>query len=297
MIFFMTKELLMAARDQSTLGFILDSGILRQAARQLEARLANEPDQPELLRQLADLYRKTGQLEHAARQYERLRQLLPGDAAAARLSASLTSRPLPPAAPSWPPRFVTLPDFLPAERLEEILTFAQTQQRSLTPSSVYDAERGAALVKPGKRSSSDALLQGNDLGWFVQRINDLRTALAELLQEPAPAGSFEECRLTCHGDGCFFKPHIDATPHRPNRLWSIVYYFYFPPQRYSGGELILYDWDHETGKAAETFTTIIPRQNLLVAFSSSCWHEVLPVRCTTSDWTAGRFTLNGWIHR
>ena len=57
-------------------------------------------------------------------------------------------------------------------------------------------------------------------------------------------------------------------------------YFHTSPQRFTGGELKLYDtWvtDNHSMPAA-TYTTLTPLDNSIVFFRSDCFHEV-SVRC------------------
>ena len=87
-----------------------------------------------------------------------------------------------------------------------------------------------------------------------------------------------------------------ATGPAATRRMGFLLYFDFPPRRFTGGELLLYDLDPDTLWPVPRFTNLPPETNSLVVLPANCWHEVLPVRCPGDDWTAGRFTYSGWIH-
>jgi len=81
---------------------------------------------------------------------------------------------------------------------------------------------------------------------------------------PAPVSL--ELKLTAHGDGAYFRPHIDmsigpdrqplgATPGE-DRLLSAVYYFYAEPKAFSGGQLRLYAF----GRSEDQRTTTHPHR-------------------------------------
>jgi Rps23 Pro-64 3,4-dihydroxylase Tpa1-like proline 4-hydroxylase len=106
------------------------------------------------------------------------------------------------------------------------------------------------------------------------------------------------CKLTAWHDGCFFHLHQDrATGPAATRRLGFLYYFDFPPRRFHGGELLLYDRDPDSLWPRPSFTNIPPHNNALAVIPSHCWHEVLPVRIEDrEDWYAGRFTFSGWFH-
>lgn len=107
--------------------------------------------------------------------------------------------------------------------------------------------------------------------------------------------SLRDLRLDRYGDGDFFSAHADRVAGAPERVVAFIYYFYFPPKRFEGGELMIYDWNMEEGGPASTGTAIAPDLNQLVILPAHSWHEVLPVRCVSHEWEAARFTLHGWI--
>ncbi|RMH75847.1 MAG: proline hydroxylase [Cyanobacteria bacterium J007] len=109
-----------------------------------------------------------------------------------------------------------------------------------------------------------------------------------------------ETQITAHNDGHYYKAHNDNGDEKTaTRAISYVYYFNREPKQFSGGELKIYDsWKHNESyytMAAESSKVVQPYNNSIVFFSSSCCHEVQPVRCSSNDFADSRFTLNGWI--
>jgi SM-20-related protein len=103
--------------------------------------------------------------------------------------------------------------------------------------------------------------------------------------EPFKIGSVET-QLTAHNDGDFFKRHKDSgTPETATRLLSFVYYFHDEPRLFTGGELFL----------GEPPIAIPVRQNSIIFFRSTDWHEVKPTACPSREWRHSRFTVNGWV--
>lgn len=104
-----------------------------------------------------------------------------------------------------------------------------------------------------------------------------------------------ELGLTAHGDGDFYKAHIDARTDKPServtdlRLLSCVYYLHRRPAGFSGGLLAL----HGFNGAAPVM--IEPVHNRLAVFPAFVPHEVLPVRCPSDDFADRRFSVNCWL--
>ena len=108
-----------------------------------------------------------------------------------------------------------------------------------------------------------------------------------------------ERQLTVHGSGGFFAPHVDTgSPIVADRRISSVYYFHETPQRFSGGELKLYDtWVTPSGTTgAPTHTTLAPVDNSIVFFPSDAFHEVCSVHPDTDTFSDSRFTITIWFH-
>lgn len=109
-----------------------------------------------------------------------------------------------------------------------------------------------------------------------------------------------ECQLTAHNDGHYYKIHPDnGTEETSTRQVSYVYYFNREPKAFSGGELRLYDSKAVNGTwvKGDNFKDVEPRNNSIVFFCSSYWHEVMPVSCPSRQFADSRFTFNGWVRR
>ncbi|MEO1185168.1 MAG: 2OG-Fe(II) oxygenase, partial [Cyanobacteria bacterium J06636_27] len=112
--------------------------------------------------------------------------------------------------------------------------------------------------------------------------------------------SHVEMQMTAHNDGAFYKAHTDAGSEKTKtRELTYVYYFYQEPKQFSGGELKIYDTEVQGKKVIqkENSQVIEPRNNSIVFFNSRCKHEVLPISCSSNEFKASRFTLNGWLRR
>jgi 2OG-Fe(II) oxygenase superfamily len=87
-----------------------------------------------------------------------------------------------------------------------------------------------------------------------------------------------EHSIVAHRDGDYYGTHIDtrtqAESAQPSiRVISCVYYLYWTPRKFSGGELLI----HRLGAAPEkgSSSAIEPVHDRLVAFPSFLPHEVL----------------------
>jgi SM-20-related protein len=127
----------------------------------------------------------------------------------------------------------------------------------------------------------------------------LPTVYPALAMPPFTIGEIE-MQLTAHNEGNYYKVHNDnGSPDTATREFTYVYYFYHEPKAFSGGELIIYDSQIESGfyQQADSWQTIEPRNNSVVFFLSRCLHEVLPVHCPSRLFEDSRFTINGWVRR
>ncbi|MDY6937318.1 MAG: 2OG-Fe(II) oxygenase [Cyanobacteriota bacterium] len=136
--------------------------------------------------------------------------------------------------------------------------------------------------------------------FLQQKILKTLPSVLDKLQHPSFPIAKVEMQLTAHNDGCFYKVHNDAgSENTATRELTYVYYFNGEPQKYSGGELRLYDTQLQ-GNAVighEKSKTIEPANNSIVFFNSRCRHEVMPVSCPSQKFEDSRFTLNGWVRR
>jgi Rps23 Pro-64 3,4-dihydroxylase Tpa1-like proline 4-hydroxylase len=272
----------------------LDSLKLLEGVKQLcRQRLEKDAKNPALLRSLAEVCRKLGDLEEAAAVYDRLVQIDPHDAYVGYLSAVFGDNEC-----STAPKgtraapFVYRKNFLPPELHNALLPFVLSVQEQFVPmlggNGAYQPESHQALQFPGK--------------WGGPRFrNAIREILPSVLPRfylpPFEAGGIELV-LRAYQHGHFFKIHRDAPPGstHANRMLNFVYYFHRIPRPYAGGELILFDSDFEAGTCTQShFTRVVPEDNALVIFPCNFFHCVLPMRCSSKEFADSRFVINGHV--
>jgi SM-20-related protein len=200
------------------------------------------------------------------------------------------------------PPYIVLRDFLEEETVAGLLDHALSHQSDFTPSQTLRS----GDVDPSYRVSMGL----RDLGKFRQllqtKIFDLLPSfVTELRTMPVEEPKFE-AELVAHGDGAFYKRHIDTEIGQGikqyrvlngvyyYRVLSGVYYFNAEPKAFTGGALRL----HAIGsKECKSFVDIEPIHNSLLVFLA--WvapHEVLPVSCPSKKFIDSRFAINCWVH-
>lgn len=191
------------------------------------------------------------------------------------------------------PRFMIIDDFLSQKEHDELLAFALVSEPNFQAGTVtpYDPDvRQNLVMLDFGESAHSKLIENRLLVWFP--------LIAKSLGVPVfPLAPFES-QLTAAGDGYYFKVHCDSGPDLP-RVLSCVYYLHREPRGFAGGDLRLYDCieSRDRRAAADTFTAIAPRANRLVVFSSSEFHEAMPVRCPSRNFADSRFAVTAWLHR
>ena len=196
------------------------------------------------------------------------------------------------------PGLVIHDGFLPEALHGDLLAHALRDRDRFAPARTSAQDDG--LAEPGYRR---ALVHRDGLG---QCKDAFRARVAEVLDEvfaslgvPIPPDYRFELELVAHGDGAFYKRHIDthtqgiAARRAFNRVLSMVYYFHNRPKRFSGGELAVYAF----GPAEDPAKVIEPQDNRLIAFSPIAMHEVLPVAVPGEAFEDSRFAVNCWINR
>lgn len=199
-------------------------------------------------------------------------------------------------APSLPmPPYRVLRDFLDADIHASLLAFSAANETRFLPT----------VIKGGLRDPSQRVSLGlRDFeplkGIVHERVRALVPRLiAELRVTPFECARVE-LELVAHGDGAFYKRHLDITlgvaeARKTTRMISAVYYFHAEPRVFTGGALRLYPFGSADGESG--FVDIEPEQNTLVAFPSWAAHEVLPVSCPSRRFADARFAINCWMHR
>ncbi|HZZ90570.1 MAG TPA: 2OG-Fe(II) oxygenase [Caulobacteraceae bacterium] len=210
------------------------------------------------------------------------------------MSEADTSAPTREEARSLLPPHLVLRDFLPAATVAALLAFAVAHEADFKPTGVG----GDSDASPNRRIR-------RSLG--LRRLGPFRRLLAARLRELTPrltaelkATPFElarvELQLVAHGDGAFYRRHVDTTTGGEAgtlRTLSGVYYFHGEPRAFEGGALRLY----AIGPGAARWVDIEPACNTLVVFPSWAPHEVMPVQCASGRFGDSRFAISCWLHQ
>jgi predicted 2-oxoglutarate/Fe(II)-dependent dioxygenase YbiX len=193
------------------------------------------------------------------------------------------------------PPYLVIGSFLEEDTVAGLLDFALGHEHSFEPTKVGRAS--PKTIKPKIRVS----LGMRDLGPFKPILKSKMLALVPdlvaKLKTPAVNTPQLELQLVAHGDGAFYKRHIDThtVPDRESiRVLSGVYYFHSHPKAFTGGALRLYAIGDP---AMATFVDIEPEHNTLLVFPSWIIHEVMPVSCPSHRFVDSRFAINCWIYR
>lgn len=183
-------------------------------------------------------------------------------------------------------------DFLPDDTVAALLEYAVAHETDFVPTEVRSQRRDPTVRLSARLAQ---------LGAFRPIIEHKIFALLPTLTDELHVAPFQvdtlEIELVAHGDGAFYKRHID-TRMAPvgevgrSRVLSAVYYFFTDPKAFSGGALRL----HGIGDRPD-FVDIEPVRNSLVVFPSWAPHEVMPVRCPSRRFVDSRFAINCWIYR
>jgi SM-20-related protein len=190
------------------------------------------------------------------------------------------------------PPYIVLRDFLEEETIASLLVYAVSRQSDFLPTRL-----GSRGVNPSVRISTCLRDLGKFRSVLETKILDLVPSfVAEMRGTPVEEPTFET-ELVAHGDGAFYKQHIDtaAGVHQgTNRLRALsgVYYFNAEPQAFTGGALRL----HAIGGKGDNFIDIAPLRNSLLVFLAWAPHEVLPVSCPSKRFIDSRFAINCWVH-
>lgn len=208
-----------------------------------------------------------------------------------KMTAADEAEPAPPARSIMPP-FRVLEGFLEAAEVERLLEHVAGREAAFTATSIGAGDEGR--IDPAIRVSTRV----SDLGEFRPllrtRLKGMADALTAELRLSRFATARVELELVAHGDGAFYRRHIDtltASDRSHIRVLSGVYYFHRQPRGFTGGALRLYAIG-DPGR----FVDVEPDHNTLVVFPSWAPHEVRPVRCPSGQFMDSRFAINCWLH-
>ena len=262
----------------------------RKGGRELQRRAAAQPLAAGPLMALAETHRCQGNFKAAIAIYEQVASAQRGDwRKAAWLSAMLRQEQLPFVPPSgvWPAPFVRIENFLPRTEHERVLAIALSLASRFQQARLGSGEhrhvdesrrRGLAIDQVG----CDALR-----GLLVPRLRPLLSSIQERLRlcTPPPPHRFSHIDLAAYPHGNFGGAHCDTSPRPYPRLsLNAVYFFHRQPLAFTGGDLLLYDTDVETGISSRlAFSRIAPTSNSLVLLPASYFHAVTQVASRSSE--------------
>jgi len=275
--------------------------LLDQAEQVCRQRLKNDPDNRAVLRSLAEVCRKQGNLREAAAAYDKLFRLDSSDQEAGYLQALFAEK-------EWPTAptgiraapFVLLRSFLPQEFHDSLIPFMISVQEKFDHA-VLSTAQGDKKYKP---EAWEALAFNGNWEFRKRMPEKLREIVPRVLPRlhiPPFKIQHIESQVHAYRDGHFLKPHVDVDAMRPklaNRVLNWVYFFHKFPRPFRGGELLLFDTDPETcNYTSARFTKVVPEDNCLIIFPSNYYHCVTLLRCPSKDFSDSRFVLNGFIHK
>lgn len=208
----------------------------------------------------------------------------------------------------------------PYARIVDFLTDDEHRQLLEWVLSIRDKFRPATVSK-GRSKRESRVDPERRIGLTTRKLGPLEAVLRERLLAALPelmAGTGTggppptslELELAAHGDGAYYRPHIDiplgadrqplgANPGE-DRVLSAVYYFYTEPKAFTGGQLRLFAFGPVPAAGEQQQRAHIdlePVRNSLVAFPSWVPHEVRPIGVPSGDFGDYRFALNCWYCR
>src|SRR6185437_7892063 len=192
---------------------------------------------------------------------------------------------------SYMPPFHVLPGFLTPAEAAQLLAHAAAKEAAFAATEVGVAGRGR--VDPSFRVSRGCRDLGEAGPLLEQRLRAIAPELTAELRVTPFEVSGVELQLVAHGDGAFYRRHIDtqtAADVQHMRALSGVYYAHREPKGFAGGALRLYAIGDE-----RRFVDVEPVHNALVVFPAWAPHEVMPVSCPSGAFTDSRFAVNCWL--
>jgi SM-20-related protein len=189
-----------------------------------------------------------------------------------------------------PPHLV-IRNFLGAEVITALLQHAVANEARFTVTKVGEGglRRTDASVRVSKRLREIGNMRSTIEARLLARLPEIAPQLGITPFAPAAA----ELELVAHGDGAFYKAHVD--PRRQSasnqRVISAVYYFNAAPKAFQGGALRL------RALEGDNHADLEPENDTLAAFPSWALHEVMPVHCASGRFIDSRFAINCWLLR
>jgi len=193
------------------------------------------------------------------------------------------------------PPYLVVNDFLSEELVARLLDHALLNEEKFAATTIRHG-----VVDASRRNSVGLRYLGPMKTKIKRRLQDVLPSLIGQLRVTPFELARIETELVAHGDGAFYKRHIDtltgdAADDTTQRMISGVYYFYAEPKAFSGGALRLHAFG--APDANTKFIDIQPQQNTLVVFPSWAIHEVRPIEVPSKRFVDSRFAINCWLRR
>lgn len=178
--------------------------------------------------------------------------------------------------------------WLGEDQADALLSYAVAERERFKPSKVAEG------LDPDIRRSLVLRNLGPFEGLLSEKALSLQAELATAFGMGREPATSTEIEIVAHGDGCFYRPHIDTFTGDDHvtgeaRRLTLIYYLHSRPRRFTGGRLRLYDM------AAKSSVAIDPVHDSVLAFPSFAQHEVETVSCPDADFADNRFAVNIWL--
>lgn len=259
------------------------------------------PENIDYLSKLAHLLREIGRLEESLSYFSKIAALDPENIDAKQMIAILGQMPaeVPCESDFCPAPFLYIEDFLSNSELQSIWNMEKLNKKHFSCSVISDYEDKGVEVDDYRKSLTlyiDDL--GSIWGWFLEKIACKLPEVWSYVQIEPFVPTRTEMQLTRHGDNEFFKIHQDSGGKRlQNRKLTYVYYFHKEPKHFDGGEILLFDTDTKVNDLNNRYTKLIPKNNSIIFFPSSFFHQVTTVHMKKDGFRDGRFAIHGWLHK
>jgi len=192
------------------------------------------------------------------------------------------------------PPYRLIQGFLGEELIERLMAYTLQQEEAFAPTGVGNE---APRIDPQMRISRVL----RDFGELHAELEARFRAIAPQTMSDLGLLPFElagcEIELAAHGDGAFYKRHIDTITTLPDakteRTMTGVLYFHALPKGFSGGQLRLHALEH----SGQHYLDIEPQRDQLLLFPAWAPHEVMPVSCPSGRFMDSRFAINCWYRR
>jgi SM-20-related protein len=195
---------------------------------------------------------------------------------------------------------VAFDQFLRPDELDFVTKYAVGMEHQFSAATTVQMGRPGTLDVSRRRAKVLTDIETRELGkFFKAKIEEMLPSVLEELGLPIRPARRISVQITSTGDGEFYKPHTDNSPHAANRReLSFVYFCHSYPLSFQGGELRVYDTRlyGEIQNPGVRIHVISPEQNRIVFFQSDFVHEICPVFCPTNRFENTRLTVNGWIY-